>query len=181
MSDTTDTTPSWWQRLRARRSTRWAIDIAIVLVLIALISAFQGRHLLSSGDPLPPMELESLDGEVLSLSDLDAHRTIIYFWATWCGACDLQSGAISKLHQADHDDLDVVSIVLHYSSREAVERHVAENQIDYPVYLGTPAHAAEFNIESFPTVYIVDDEATIRHGLVGYTTRWGLWVRARFL
>ena len=176
-SNSADDQPGLWARLRARRSTRWAIDIALILVILFAISAFQSRHLLSGDDPLPPMQVEGLDGSTLDLADLDSRRTIIYFWATWCGACSLQSGAISSLYNSAGDDLEVISIVLHYNSREAVARHVEEEGIDYPVYLGTDALAHEYKVNAFPTTYIVDDELRVRHGLVGYKT--GLGLRAR--
>ena len=170
--------PSLWRRLRDRRSTRWTMDIILVLAIVFTISAFQSRHLLGGDDPLPPATLTDLDGSTLELDDLDARRTIIYFWATWCGACDLQSNAISALHNRDDDDLQVISVVLHYQDRDEVERHIAEEGIDYPVYLGTDSLAHRFQINSFPTVYIIDDELRVRHGLVGYTTRLGLLVRS---
>lgn len=156
------------------------MDIALVVVIITLISAVQSRHLLGGDEPLPQAELTGLDGSTIDLSELDARRTIIYFWAPWCGACELQSGAISKLHDTDNGNLDVISVVLSYQSREEVERHVEENGIDYPVYLGTKSVHQRFNISSFPTVYIVDDDERIRHGLVGYTTRFGLIARTWF-
>lgn len=169
--------PSLWHRLRARRWVRWAMDIAIVVVIIGLISAFQTRHLLGDDDPLPPAELEALDGSTISLDELDTRRTVIYFWATWCGACDLQSGAISSLHERAGDDLTVISVVLQYGDRSEVADHVKNEDIDYPVYLGTPGLAQRFRVESYPTIYIIDDELRIRHGLVGYTT--GIGLRAR--
>ena len=181
MSDESDndaeSSPSLFKRLRSRRSTRWAMDIAIVVAIILAISAFQSRHLLSGDDPLPPVELHGLDGSTLSVDDLDADRTIVYFWATWCGACDLQDGAIEALHDEDNDNLDVISVALDYDSPEAVEQHVDDEELDFPVYLGTPAVAESFEVNSYPTTYIIDDSGQIRHGLVGYTTRFGLWAR----
>ena len=153
------------------------MDIALVLAVIGLISAYQTRHLLGGDDPLPPVVLESLDGSAFSLDELDSRRTIVYFWATWCGACDLQSGAISSLYHRADDDLQVISVVLHYDDVGQVIRHVEREGIDYPVFLGTDATAAAFNVQSFPTIYIIDDDLRIRHGLVGYTTRWGLQLR----
>lgn len=171
---------STWRRLRDRRATRWAMDIALIIGVIMLVSAFQSRHLLSGDDPLPPAELEALDGSTLSLDELDTRRTVIYFWATWCGACDLQSGAINSLYHRAGDDLEVISIVLSYEDREEVKRHVAAESIDYPVYLGTPGLAERFNVNSYPTIYIIDDALRVRHGLVGYTTRFGLQARMWF-
>ncbi len=172
-----DAAPSLWQRLRAKRSTRWAMDIAIVVAVVLAISAFQSRHLLSGDDPLPPVQVQGLDGSTLDLEDLDARRTVVYFWTTWCSACDLQSGAISRLHDPDNDDLNVISVALHYDSPAEIEEFVDDEEIDFPVYLGTDATAAAFNVSSFPTIYIIDDDQHIRHGLVGYTTRLGIWTR----
>ena len=148
-------------------------------MIFGLISAYQTRNLIDRSEVLPPAELVSLDGSTLNLEELDARRTVIYFWATWCGACGLQSGAISSLHHRAGDDLNVISIVLHYQSEDEVRAHVEREGIDYPVYLGTPGVASRYNISVFPTVYIVDDKLRVRHGLVGYTT--GLGLRARLL
>lgn len=180
MSDTKDnsqSTPSLWARIRSHRAGRWGIDIAIVLVIFSLITAYQTRDLLDGDDPLPPMELVSLDGTTLNLEEIDTRRTIIYFWATWCGACSMQSGAISNLYNREDDDLTIISVVLHYESEEQVRSFVEREEIDYPVYLGTDSQAHRFNVSAFPTVYIIDGDRRIRHGLVGYTT--GIGLRAR--
>ncbi len=172
-----DTSPSLWSRLRARRSTRWAIDIAIVIAVVLAISAFQSRDLLDSDDPLPPVQLEALDGTTLDIDELEARRTVVYFWATWCGVCDVQAGAISSLHENSGDDLDVISVALQYQNPQQIEDYVDDNDIDFPVYLGTDAVANAFEVDTFPTIYIIDDNLQIRHGLVGYTTRFGIWAR----
>lgn len=172
--------PSLWQRLRSRRWSRWAIDIAIVVAILAAVSAYQSRHLLGDDDPVPPFELVSLDGtSTLETDELRADRTIVYFWATWCSVCDVQAGAVSSMYDraADDEDLEVVSIVLQYSDRETVRAYVDEHDIDFPVYLGTEAVARGFEVESFPTTYVIDADSRIRHGTVGYTTRLGLWAR----
>lgn len=178
MSD--ESTPTRFQSLRQKRWVRWTIDLTIVVVVVLAISAWQARNLIDRSEPLPPATLVSLDGSTIDLEALNARRTVIYFWATWCGVCSMQSGAIASLSRRAADkDLDVISIVMHYQNEEQVRQYVDEHEIDYPVYLGTPSVAARYNISVFPTVYIVDDELRVRHGLVGYTTGFGL--RARLL
>ncbi len=179
MSDKSqDPTPSLWKRLRSRRSTRWAIDIALVLAVVAAITAYQTRHLLTGDDPLPPATVQALDGSERDLSQLDADRTLIYFWTTWCGVCDLQNGAVQSLHKrADGESLEVMAIALHYEHPDEITNYIEKEELHFPVYLGTPGLAERFNIQSFPTIYIIDDQQQIRHGLVGYTT--GIGLRAR--
>lgn len=154
------------------------MDIALVILIVGLITAYQSRHLLSGDDPLPPATVQALDGQERDLSELHADRTLIYFWTTWCGACGVQNGAVESLHRsADGDSLEVITIALDYQAPQEIADHMEAEDLDFPVYLGTPGLARSFNIQSYPTIYIIDDEQRIRHGLVGYTTSLGLRAR----
>ncbi len=170
----------WWKRQREKRWFRWGVDIAVVLTVVFLASMWQSRHLLERSAELPPMILTDLTGETIDLADLEARRTVIYAWATWCGVCDLQKGAISSLHGGAGDDLEVISVVFDSGDRETVQRFADENGLDFPVYMGTPQLARALEVNSFPTIYIVDQESRIRHGLVGYKTGLGLRLRLLF-
>lgn len=141
------------------------------------ITAWQTRNLLDKKEPLPQLQLYSLEGERLNLDELQAKQTVVYVWATWCGVCTMQSRTIQKLHDSAGDDLSVISVVLAYSSPEAVKQHVEDNDIRYPVYLGDETFSRALQVNSFPTIYIVDDQSRVRHGLVGYTTNFGLKTR----
>lgn len=168
-----------WATLREKAWFRWVFDIALILVVVFAVSLWQSRHLLERSEVLPPMELVSLNGETLRLDELESRRTVVYLWATWCGACGLQKGAINSLHQRSGENLDVISIVFDSGDRETVAAFVEREGIEFPVYMGTPQLSHALVVRSFPTTYIVDDESRIRSGLVGYKTALGL--RARLL
>ena len=148
------------------------------------ITSFQTRDLIDRDTPAPPATLINLaDGSELKLDELNAERTLVYFWATWCGVCNAQSSVISAMHRhaQDRDDVDVISVVMDWSDRDALRTFVDENDIDYPVYLGTDALGKGFNVSSYPTIYVVDDERRVRHSIVGYTPRLGLYARLHLL
>ena len=170
---------SRWRRLREKVWFRWTFDLLLILIILFAVSLWQARHLLEGGEALPPMELISLDGETLRLDELDSRRTVVYLWATWCGACGLQKGAINSLHRRSGDNLQVISVVFDSGDRETVRAFVEREGIEFPVYMGTPQLSHALVVRSFPTTYIVDEDSRIRSGLVGYKTELGL--RARLL
>ena len=104
---------------------------------------------------------------------------LVDFWAPWCGVCKVQSPTISNLHRSKGDEINVYGVVVDYGSVEELEAYVEREEIDYPLLLGTWEMAGYFRVNSFPTLYFLDEEATIRRNVIGYTT--GLGIRGRLL
>lgn len=176
--------PTRWQRLRSTWWGRWGVDLLVLAIIFWAITSYQTRDLIERNTPAPPATLINLaDGSELKLDDLTADRTLIYFWATWCGVCKAQSPVISAMHRhaEGRDDVDVISVAMDWSDRDALRTFVDENDIDYPVYLGTDALGKGFNVSSYPTIYVVDNERRVRHSIIGYTPRVGLYARLHLL
>ncbi|MFU8807418.1 MAG: TlpA family protein disulfide reductase [Bradymonadaceae bacterium] len=167
------------KKLREKAWVRWTMDLSIFALIFLAIMAFQTRHLIDSGEEAPDFELRTVDGAVVTLSDLQGKPTVLYFWAPWCGVCKVQSPAISSLHRNRGDDVNVYGVVVDYGSVEELEAYIEREEIDYPVLLGTWEVAGYFRVESFPTLYFLNEDGEIRRNVIGYTT--GLGLRARLL
>lgn len=169
-----------WRRGRERRSVRWAVDVGLILLVFASVTLWQTREHLGGGEPLPSFSLTDLDGRVWNLADLKGKKTVISFWAPWCGVCRAESDNVSWLKETIGEDVNVVSVALGYRDVGQVKRFVAENGVDYPVLLGNDRVQEAFGVQSFPTTYFVGEDGTIRRSVAAYTTRWGLRVRTWF-
>lgn len=169
-----------WHTLRARWWSRWLFDLALVALVVAAIWAWQTRHLVGRGEPAPPLDLVTLDGTRFSLHELRGQeKVVVAFWSPWCGVCALETGPLGELYEdaRTSDRFSVVAVMLSWEDRAEVERFVAEHDVRLPVLLGDERVRREWAVESYPTIYIVDREGRIEHGVVGYTTEAGLRVR----
>ena len=109
-----------WAQLRQKRWFRWMTDIAFFLAALAAITMWQGRDFVDAGEPAPAFELADLDGERHSLAGYAGKKTMVVFWAPWCGVCGAESDNVSRVQSWLGDRINVVSVVL--GKLQAVDR-----------------------------------------------------------
>ena len=163
--------------MRERRSVRWAMDIAFFLILFGAIAAYQTRNLLPSGGMSPNFTVHDLDHNIVTLADVTGKPTLLYFWAPWCGVCKAQSSNISALHKKHGDKYNIYGIALDYGTEEALRQHIETNNIDYPTLTGGRGTAGLFNVNTFPTMYVLSSEGEIKNTVIGYTPTLTLRIR----
>jgi peroxiredoxin len=164
--------------MRERRWFRWTFDIALFVVVLSLISLWQGRHLLGGSTEAPAFELTDMSGQTHRLSDYNGSPTLIVFWAPWCPICGAESDNLKRVAKWRSEKVDVISVVLGYESRESINDFMEKHDVNYPVLLGGQDIQKAYNISSFPTLYVIDEDGRIAHSKVGYTTTLGMWWRS---
>lgn len=175
MSSTVEDQP---QKKRALpRPLRWALEIGFVVAMYFGVSAWQERKLIDQRAPAPDFRLTRLDGGSVSLADFRGKRLMIHFWATWCGVCRREHGALNAVQTDLAADEALVSIVADSEDPEAVRRYVSETGIRYPVLLADDEVIRAYRVGAFPTNYFVGPDGTVRGHTVGMSTRWGMETR----
>ena len=126
---------------------------------------------LSTGDMAPDFELETLDGEVVRLSNHRGSLIVLDFWATWCGPCKMSMPLLDQFTRwADDEGLAVKVIAVDMGERaksrqqkkDVVSRYwsrhsyVMTNVMDYDNSV-----AGTFEVNGIPHTVVVGPDGRI--------------------
>lgn len=171
----------------------WILSILLTVSLFLGISWYKERGLLAQASAAPAFIAVTLQGELFRSAQLlergipeqqvpeqqiQGQKTLLYFFAPWCGICRLSMPNLKYL-QADNEGLAVYAIALQYDSAEQVSEFTADLDLQVPVLLGNQQMATDYQIQAFPTYYVIDEKGHISAKSLGYSTALGLWLRSR--
>ena len=164
-----------WKALRANYWGSLAFDVVLLMLAFILIHAWQTRNL-PDDDLAPPLELAWLDDMKADSIMVAGETGVVYFFAPWCFYCR---------HSIDNLDELVASgnltwaraVALEYGSLDEVRDFIRETGVHVPVLLGNPQTTQDWQIQAFPTYFVIDSDGQIVSRSVGYSTKIGLQTR----
>lgn len=123
---------------------------------------------LKQGETAPDFELETIDGETVSLSDYRGEKVIVNFWATWCPPCRAEMPDMQKFHE----DYDAEILAVNLSSTEQSETQVRDFLDEYDVSFTVLSDANDhvstlYNASALPTSYLINTKGEIHNIAVG--------------
>ena len=155
------------------RWRRWAYEGIIVFAVFVLMQAWFARGAITG--PAPELQGVTPNGAPIGLAD---QPTVVHFWATWCGICGAMDDNIDALGHS----YNVVSVALTSGDGAAVNQHLAERDLTFPVLMDENGlHAARWGVRGVPTTFLVSSSGQVEQVTVGYSTRLGLYARLWYL
>jgi len=151
----------------------------VALVFFGALS-FQTRNMLATdGQVAPELRGVTLAGQPYDLKDAGARPALVYFFAPWCRICAASSGNLNRLRRwRDVDDIEIVAVALDWGREEEVRDYVERHDLKVTVVLGEASVARQWRIQAFPSYYVLNDEHRIVRRDIGYSSQFGLWLRA---
>jgi len=121
-----------------------------------------------AGNLAPDFQLDNLDGETVSLSDLRGKPVMLNFWATWCHPCVSEMPYIQEVYeQWSVKGLVVLAINMGGVSSE-VKEFLESHNLSLPVLLDSKQKVAQrYNIRYVPTTFFIDESGIIQATKIG--------------
>lgn len=140
----------------------------VLLTGIVAVAAVFGFALLQrnqtqpTSGPAPDFTLTTLDGEQITLSELDGKVVVINFWASWCPPCHAEAPALQAVWQK-YQDKGVVVMGVAYTDTENGARGFIENYGQtYPNGLDIGTKISDlYNIQGVPETFIIDQNGHV--------------------
>jgi cytochrome c biogenesis protein CcmG, thiol:disulfide interchange protein DsbE len=162
-----------------RREKSILIALLSVALLVSVVIKIEGRGFadgevrelgsLVVGAPLPLANLTGLSGSRFQISPAHGSPMLVEFGATWCGPCRALLAPMREL-QKDFTDahLEVIAIDVGETA-DVVQSHYATRDLGGVRVVLDPEGrvAAEWGIQAFPTVVLVDATGMVRLIRVG--------------
>ncbi len=146
-----------------------ALGLAVKLFLdsqaasnaLPLPGAVTSAYKFTSGTPAPNFQLQTPEGQTVSLSDFRGKQVVLNFWATWCPPCRSEMPDMQQLYDERQSDLVVLAVDVQEAGAP-VRRFTDQLGLSFPVVLDTNGEVTQsFGVQSLPTSFFIDREGRV--------------------
>ncbi len=149
-----------------------AILVAILLTVLAAVGCSGGEDtgMPAPGRQAPDFQLETINGETVSLESLRGRPVVINFWATWCAPCRIEIPVLQALHETPEwraRGLAILAVNLG-EPPGLVNEFVEAFNMSFTVLLDPGQKVSRsYNAALIPTTYFIDKDGIIRDIKIG--------------
>ncbi|CAG5088358.1 Alkyl hydroperoxide reductase/Thiol-disulfide oxidoreductase [Thermobacillus xylanilyticus] len=161
-----------------------AWSMAVVIVILTILAVYQNQTLTMRssaaaevkpkiGYLAPSFELPDLSDRTVRAGGASDKLTMINFWASWCGPCDLEAPDLQELHERHADRLLLIGVnSTKYDRERDARRFVEEHELTFPILMDRKGNVTElYKVSQFPTTLLVDKDGVIRERVVGVLSK----------
>lgn len=130
----------------------------------AAVTGFESWY----GKLAPDLEVATLDGSSVRLSDLKGRRVLLEFWASWEPKSVQEVPSLIRLQSEMPEDLTIVAVS--GEDRGALQKFATEKGINYTIGCSGRAGLPEpySGVKMLPTKFYIDRDGFLQHVSVGY-------------
>jgi peroxiredoxin len=148
-----------------RHTLYTTLIIGLALILSGLLTACN-----KSGKVIyaPDFTLQTMSGEIVSLSDFRGKPVMLTFWKINCPACQLQIPYIQAGYDEWPSETIAVLTINVGDSIPAIQNYVTSQKLTFPVLLDPGGSIAKtYGIPGVPTTFLIDSDGILKAYRIG--------------
>jgi len=167
-------------RLSIEKIRSFLLNAGLIAAVFFGVLTFQSRNMLAAdGEIAPALRGMTLSGQPYDLEDGRSKPALVYLFAPWCAICAASSGNLNRLRRwRDTGEIEIVAVALDWREAREVRDYVERHDLNVTVVLGDANVARQWQIQAFPSYYVLNSEHRVVRRDIGYSTQVGLWLRA---
>ncbi len=165
-----------WDKARAI-----LFNAALIVAVFVAATAYQSRNMLPADrEAAPGLRALTVAGPAYDLAEASGRPALVYFFAPWCKICGASADNLDRLHRWwDDEEFEILAVALDWSSVEEVRAYAERHALSMPVLLADTRVRDTWQVQAYPSYYVLDDQHRIARRDIGYSTQFGLWWRAK--
>ncbi len=117
---------------------------------------------LAEGNRAPAFTIETLDDDVVALSDLRDRVLLLNFWGTWCGPCRREMPEFQKAYEEWREQGFEILAIAYNDTEEAILAFRDEFALTFPLALDDSGVINDaYGIQTRPSSYLLDRDGVI--------------------
>lgn len=124
----------------------------------------QQQVVAEEGSPAPDLNLTTLEGKKISLSEYKGKPVLITFWTTWCGYCRNEMPIIQKAYDQYKDRVQFLIVnATAEDDEQKVREFIKEKNYTFPVLLDKEGKgASDYGVKGLPTMFLLSPEGKVQ-------------------
>jgi cytochrome c biogenesis protein CcmG/thiol:disulfide interchange protein DsbE len=118
----------------------------------------------------PDFSLSDSKGKQIRLSDYRGRPVLVNVWASWCAPCKAEMPAMQRAY-TDYQGRGFEILAVNSTSQDSFESASAfaqANGLSFPILYDSQADVArQYQIQSLPTSFFIDNDGMIRDVVIG--------------
>ncbi len=118
----------------------------------------------------PDFTLQTLDGELVTLSELRGQPVLVNMWASWCTPCKYEMPAIQEVYE-EYSDQGFIVLAVNLTKKDvlsSVEVFVEEHGLTFPILLDQDGRVEDaYQLRGLPTSFFIDGDGIIQSVVIG--------------
>lgn len=143
----------------------WGFALLLGATVFLIVSWWQGRGPDLQG-LAPTFATRDLQGNKVDLASLRGQVVVLNFWASWCGPCRAEIPDFVQF-AAEHPEVVLIGMATASGGEDEVGAASRRLGITYPVVVTPPDVVAAYQVDVFPTTFIIGPDGAVTASRAG--------------